>query len=77
MHLRLRSARAAFSLLALSLLLCWYAAAPALVQAQGTSPQKTESQTPSAQSSPTIRSIQVIDVKELPPAVLRFKQRNG
>jgi hypothetical protein len=43
--------------------------APALVQAQGTSSQKTESQTPSAQSSPTIRSIQVVDVKELPPAV--------
>ena len=45
---------------------------PALVQAQGTSPQKdqapAESQAP-RESHVTIHSIQVIDVKELPPAV--------
>jgi len=45
---------------------------PALVQAQGTSSQKdrapAESQAP-AESSVSIHSIQVIDVKELPPAV--------
>jgi hypothetical protein len=39
---------------------------PALVQAQGTSSQP-EAQTP-AQSSPVIRSIQVVDVKDLKPA---------
>jgi hypothetical protein len=45
---------------------------PALVQAQGASSQKgqppAESQAP-AESSVSIHSIQVIDVKELPPAV--------
>jgi hypothetical protein len=39
---------------------------PAFVQAQGASPQKDK--TP-AESSVSIRSIQVVDVKELPPAV--------
>jgi len=38
---------------------------PAFVQAQGASSQKT----PPAQSSPVIRSIQVVDVKDLKPAV--------
>jgi hypothetical protein len=42
--------------------------APALVQAQGASPQ-SEAQTPPAQSSTAIRSIQVVDVKDLKPAV--------
>jgi hypothetical protein len=41
---------------------------PAFVQAQGT-PSQPEAQTPPAQSSTTIRSIQVVDVKELQPAV--------
>lgn len=41
---------------------------PAFVQAQG-APSKSEAQTPPAQSSATIRSIQVVDVKELQPAV--------
>jgi hypothetical protein len=40
---------------------------PAFVQAQGT-PSQREAQTP-AQSSPVIRSIQVVDVKDLNPAV--------
>jgi hypothetical protein len=39
---------------------------PAFVQAQGTPPQKDSAP---AESSVTIRSIEVIDVKELPPAV--------
>jgi hypothetical protein len=37
---------------------------PAFVQAQGT-PSQPEAQTPPAQSSTTIRSIQIVDVKEL------------
>jgi hypothetical protein len=43
---------------------------PAFVQAQaqGTPPQ-SEAQTPPAQSSTTIRSILVVDVKDLEPAV--------
>ena len=41
---------------------------PAFVQAQGT-PSQPEAQTPPAQSSTTIRSIQVVDVKDLKPAV--------
>lgn len=41
---------------------------PAFVHAQG-APSKSEAQTPPAQSSATIRSIQVVDVKELQPAV--------
>jgi hypothetical protein len=42
--------------------------APAFVQAQGAT-SHPEAQTPPAQSSTTIRSIQVIDVKELQPGV--------
>jgi hypothetical protein len=48
---------------------------PAFVQAQGTPSQpqtqtQTEpAQTPPAQSSPIIRSIQVVDLKDLKPAV--------
>jgi len=42
---------------------------PAFVQAQG-APSQSETQTPPpAQSSTMIRSIQVVDVKELQPAV--------
>jgi len=41
---------------------------PAFVQAQGT-PAQPEAQTPPAQSSTVIRSIQVVDIKELAPAV--------
>ena len=42
---------------------------PAFVQAQGASPQP-DGQTPrTQQSSPVIRSIQVVDVKELTPEV--------
>jgi hypothetical protein len=41
---------------------------PAFVQAQG-APSQPEAQTPSAQSSTVIRSIQVVDVKDLQPAV--------
>jgi hypothetical protein len=41
---------------------------PAFVQAQGTPPQ-SGAETPSDQSSTVIRSIQVVDVKELQPAV--------
>jgi hypothetical protein len=40
---------------------------PAFVQAQG-APSQPEAQTP-AQSSPAIRRIQVVDVKDLTPAV--------
>ncbi len=40
---------------------------PAFVQAQG-SPSQPEAQTPPAQSSTVIRSIQVVDVKDLKPA---------
>jgi hypothetical protein len=42
--------------------------APAFVQAQGASSQP-EAQTPPAQSSTVIRSIQVVDVKDLKPSV--------
>jgi hypothetical protein len=41
---------------------------PAFVQAQGASSQ-SEAQTPPAQSSTVIRTIQVVDLKELQPAV--------
>jgi hypothetical protein len=41
---------------------------PAFVQAQGT-PSQPKAQTPAAQSSTAIRSIQVVDVKDLKPAV--------
>ena len=41
---------------------------PAFVQAQGASSQP-EAQKPSAQSSTVIRSIQVVDVKDLKPAL--------
>jgi Spy/CpxP family protein refolding chaperone len=41
---------------------------PAFVQAQGASSQP-DAQTPPAQSSPVIRSIQIVDVKDLKPAV--------
>jgi hypothetical protein len=41
---------------------------PALVQAQG-APSQPEAQTPPAQSSTVIRSIQVVDIKDLKPAV--------
>jgi len=41
---------------------------PAFAQAQGT-PSQPEAQTPPAQSSTVIRSIQVVDVKDLKPAV--------
>ena len=41
---------------------------PAFVQAQGTSPQP-RAQEPPAQSSTVIRSIQVVDIKQLQPAV--------
>jgi hypothetical protein len=43
---------------------------PALVQAQGASPQpkaENKAEQPSAQSGAAIRSIQVVDVKELQP----------
>jgi hypothetical protein len=41
---------------------------PAFVQAQGTPPQP-EAQTPPDQSSTVIRSIQVVDIKDLKPAL--------
>src|SRR5258705_7392029 len=41
---------------------------PAFVQAQG-APSQSEAQKPPAQSSTVIRSIQVVDVKDLKPAV--------
>jgi hypothetical protein len=41
---------------------------PAFVQAQG-APSQPEAQTPPAQSSTVIRSIQVVDIKDLKPAV--------
>jgi hypothetical protein len=41
---------------------------PAFVQAQGT-PSQSDAQTPRAQSRPVIRSIQVVDVKDLKPAL--------
>jgi hypothetical protein len=44
---------------------------PALVQAQGTQggPSQSGAQAPAAQSSTVIRSIQVVDIKDLKPAV--------
>ncbi len=41
---------------------------PAFVQAQG-APSQPEAQTPPAQSSTVIRSVQVVDVKDLKPEV--------
>jgi hypothetical protein len=41
---------------------------PAFVQAQG-APSQPEAQNPPAQSSTVIRTIQVVDVKDLKPAV--------
>jgi hypothetical protein len=41
---------------------------PAFVQAQG-APSQPEAQTPPAQSSTVIRSVQVVDIKDLKPAV--------
>ena len=41
---------------------------PAFVQAQG-APSQSEAQTPPAQSGTVIRSIEVVDLKELQPAV--------
>jgi hypothetical protein len=41
---------------------------PALVQAQG-APSQPEAQTPPAQSSTVIQTIQVVDIKQLQPAV--------
>ena len=41
---------------------------PAFVQAQG-APSQPEAQTPPAESSTVIRSIQVVDVKDLKPAM--------
>src|SRR3979411_2009423 len=41
---------------------------PAFVQAQG-APSQSEAQTPAAQSSTVIESIQVVDVKDLKPEV--------
>ena len=42
---------------------------PAFVQAQGAAPSESEAQKPPAQSSTVIRSIQVVDVKDLKPEV--------
>jgi len=42
---------------------------PAFVQAQGAAPSQPEAQTPPAESSTVIRSIQVVDVKDLKPTV--------
>jgi len=42
---------------------------PAFVQAQGAALSESEAQKPPAQSSTVIRSIQVVDVKDLQPAV--------
>ena len=42
---------------------------PAFVQAQGAPPSQPEAQKSPAQSSKVIRSIQVVDVKDLKPAV--------
>jgi hypothetical protein len=41
---------------------------PAFVQAQG-APSQSEAPTPPAESSPVIKSIQVVDVKDLKPEV--------
>jgi hypothetical protein len=42
---------------------------PAFVQAQGAAPSQSVAQKPPAQSSTVIRSVQVVDVKDLQPAV--------
>ena len=42
---------------------------PAFVQAQESAPSQSEAQKPPAQSNTVIRSIQVVDVKDLQPAV--------
>jgi hypothetical protein len=42
---------------------------PAFVQAQGATPSQPEAQTPPDQSSAIIRSILVVDVKDLKPAL--------
>jgi hypothetical protein len=42
---------------------------PAFVQAQGAAPSQPEAQTPPDQSSAVIHSIQIVDVKDLKPAV--------
>ena len=42
---------------------------PAFVQAQGARAPSQSEQTPPAQSSTVIRSIQVVDIKELEPAI--------
>ena len=42
---------------------------PAFVQAQGTAPSQSEAEKPPAESSTVIRSIQVVDVKDLQPTV--------
>lgn len=42
---------------------------PAFVQAQGTAPSQPQAQTRPDQSSAVIRSIQIVDVKDLKPAV--------
>ena len=42
---------------------------PAFVQAQGAAPSQSEAQKPPAKSSTVIRSTQVVDVKDLQPAV--------
>jgi hypothetical protein len=42
---------------------------PAFVQAQGAAPSQSEAQKPPAQSSAVIRSIQVVDLKDLKPTV--------
>ena len=42
---------------------------PAFVQAQGTAPSQSEAEKPPAQSGTVIRTIQVVDVKDLQPAV--------
>ena len=42
---------------------------PAFVQAQGAAPSQSEAQKPPVQSSTVIRSIQVVDVKDLQPPV--------
>ena len=58
----MRSCAASVIIAALSL------GTPAFVQAQG-APSQPEAQTPPDQSSTVIRSIQVVDVKDLNPAV--------
>jgi hypothetical protein len=42
---------------------------PAFVQAQGAAPSQPEAQTPPDRSSAVIRSIEIIDVKDLKPTV--------